>query len=229
MISEIKFINNNSLEKFRFKTLFTKEPETIFWIKKINKKDTLIDIGANVGVYSLFAGKNNIKTFSIEPFQKNYKSLKQNIRLNNLKNVKALNFAISNFKGKAFFNDGGDTRHGSSGGFISKKKILKKDKSINVTTVDNLMKTLKIKNNFHIKIEIDKDLIKLLKGFKKTIKNKKLKSVLIEVEKIEKKEVMAFFKPFMKVLNLEKIVKNHSSNRRAKKNSSIRNIIFSRK
>ena len=37
-------------------------------------------------------------------------------------------------------------------------------------------------------------------------KNKKLKSVLIEVEKIEKKEVMAFFKPFMKVLNLEKIV-----------------------
>ena len=229
MISEIKFINNNSLEKFRFKTIFTKEPETIFWIKKINKKDTLIDIGANVGVYSLYAGKNNIKTFSIEPFQKNYKSLKQNIRLNNLKNVKALNLAISNFKGKAFFNDGGDARYGSSGGFVSKEKILKKDKSIKVTTEDNLIKILKIKNNFHIKIDIDKDLIKLLKGFKETIKNKNLKSVLIEVEKIEKKEVMAFFRPFMKVLNLEKIVKNHSSNRRAKINSSIRNIIFFRK
>ena len=92
-----------------------------------------------------------------------------------------------------------------------------------------MIKTLKIKNNFHIKIDIDEDLIKLLKGFKETIKNNNLKSVLIEVNKIEKKEVMNFFKPFMKVLNLEKIVKNHSSNRRAKINSSIRNIVFYRK
>ena len=57
MGKKIKFINNNSLEEYRFKSLFSKEPETIYWIKKIKRNETLIDIGSNVGIYSLFAGK----------------------------------------------------------------------------------------------------------------------------------------------------------------------------
>ena len=73
------------------------------------------------------------------------------------------------------------------------------------------------------------NLIKLLEGFKNTIKNKKLKSVLIEVDKIEELTVFKFFKPYMKVKNLEKIVKDHSSRRRAKKKSLIKNIVFFRK
>ena len=77
MRKKIKFINNNSLEKYRFKSLFTKEPETIFWIKNFKKNEVLIDVGSNIGIYSLFAGKKEIKTYSIEPFKKNYQSLKK--------------------------------------------------------------------------------------------------------------------------------------------------------
>ena len=226
MGKKIKFINNNSLEEYRFKSLFSKEPETIYWIKKIKRNEILIDIGSNIGIYSLFAGKKKIKTFSIEPFKKNFQSLKKNIKLNRLKNITPLNIAISNFNGKAFFNNGGDNRFGASGGFLSKKKLSHTDKLINVKTLDNLIKEFKIKNNFHVKIDIDKDLVKLLNGFKNSVKNTLLRSVLIETEISEKVKVLKFFKPYMKVLNLEKIVRNHSTNRRKKNKSLIRNIVF---
>ena len=229
MRKKIKFINNNSLEKYRFKSLFTKEPETIFWIKNFKKNEVLIDVGSNVGIYSLFAGKKEIKTYSIEPFKKNYQSLKKNIKLNRLKNIIPLNYAISNFNGKAFFHNGGDNRFGATGGFLSKKKLSNTDKSISVKTLDSLIKKFKIKNNFHVKIDIDVGLLNLLKGFKKSVKNTYLKSVLIEADNREKTKVLKFFKPYMKALKLEKTVKNHSTIRRKKKNSSIRNIVFLRK
>ena len=72
-----KFKSNNSLEKYRFNTLYSKEPETIFWIKQISNKETLIDIGENIGIYSIFAGKNNIKTYGVEPFKKIFLVLKK--------------------------------------------------------------------------------------------------------------------------------------------------------
>ncbi len=221
-----KFKHSNSLEKYRFNTLYSKEPETIFWIKQFRNKETLIDIGANIGIYSIFAGKNNIKTYGVEPFKKNFLSFKKNIKLNKLKNVFALNYAISNFKGKSYFNNGGDARHGSSGGFVSKKRISKNDIIVKVITLDGLIRKLKIKSNFHIKIDIDKNLLELLSGFKKTLRNKNLRSVLIETELSERSAVIKFFKKFMKIDYLEKKVKNHSSVRRTKNNSTVRNILF---
>jgi len=44
------------LPVFRANTLLTKEPETIAWIDTFEPGETLWDIGANVGVYSLYAG-----------------------------------------------------------------------------------------------------------------------------------------------------------------------------
>ena len=126
----------------------------------------------------------------------------------------------------SYFNNGGDGRHGSSGGFISKKRISKNDKIVKVITLDDLIKKLKIKSNFHIKIDIDKNLIDLLNGFKKTVSDKNLRSVLIETELSERSAVIRFFKKFMKIDYLEKKVKNHSSVRRAKNNSNVRNILF---
>ena len=51
----IKFSLKNNSTYYRARTLLTKEPETINWIRKFNKGSTFYDIGANVGVYSLFA------------------------------------------------------------------------------------------------------------------------------------------------------------------------------
>ena len=58
-------------------------------LKFVNPGSNVIDIGANIGVFSIKAGKfkNEVKVFSFEPFPKNFSGLKENIKLNRLENV----------------------------------------------------------------------------------------------------------------------------------------------
>ena len=69
------------------------EPETFEWIRRYLKtEEVLWDIGANIGVFSLYAAlnkENNV--LSIEPSAESYATLNANIRLNGLdKYIKAL-------------------------------------------------------------------------------------------------------------------------------------------
>ena len=56
----------------------SKEPETIDWLKSYFKEDSVLyDIGANIGAYSLVAGKMNDsgRIFSFEPGYSSFSSL----------------------------------------------------------------------------------------------------------------------------------------------------------
>jgi FkbM family methyltransferase len=73
-------------------------------IKRIlNKGDIFIDIGSNVGYYSLLAsslvGKTG-KVYSIEACKETHTLLKNNITLNKLKNIKIENLAVSDSRKK---------------------------------------------------------------------------------------------------------------------------------
>ena len=73
------------------------EKEQLIFLDKICNKDEIthfLDIGANIGYYSLYFKKiNNI--FAFEPNKKNFLRLKENNELNNL-NIKMYNFGLSN-------------------------------------------------------------------------------------------------------------------------------------
>ena len=62
----------------------------------IPNNSVIIDIGANIGVFSIFsAGKSNI-VYSYEPMSDNFRLLEENIKLNKLENrVFALNIGIA--------------------------------------------------------------------------------------------------------------------------------------
>ena len=60
-----------------------KEPETLNWIRGFDADDNLLDIGANIGIYSLYAAYRGIDVISVEPDALNYALLNLNIRLNN--------------------------------------------------------------------------------------------------------------------------------------------------
>jgi FkbM family methyltransferase len=70
---------------------------------KINDDETFVDVGANVGAYSLKIAseyKNKaIKVVAIEAHPENYKTLCKNIEINNFMNVHAINKAVSDHKG----------------------------------------------------------------------------------------------------------------------------------
>ena len=67
-------------------TFEVKEPETLKWIKGFDSDDKLLDIGANIGIYSLYAAYKGIDVIAIEPDALNYALLNLNIRLNNFGN-----------------------------------------------------------------------------------------------------------------------------------------------
>lgn len=75
----------NSLSRWRIKSFSTKEPETLEWIDGIPVGSTVWDIGANIGLYSVYAAKRtNTKVYAFEPSVFNLELLARNIYLNKL-------------------------------------------------------------------------------------------------------------------------------------------------
>ncbi len=82
------------------------EEEQINMIKKfINDDSVIFDIGANIGYHSISLSKfnNKCKIYSFEPIIKTYKYLENNIKNNELKNIKTFNIAFSNNDGEQTF------------------------------------------------------------------------------------------------------------------------------
>ena len=81
----LKFATPNSLCDWRAKTFSTKEPETLEWIDLIPKDSILWDVGANIGLYSIYAAKRrNCKVYAFEPSVFNLELLARNIFTNGL-------------------------------------------------------------------------------------------------------------------------------------------------
>lgn len=73
------------LTNYRYRTFFSKEPETIEWIDNFEKNRVFYDIGANVGLYSIYASIcKNSKVYSFEPSFFNLELLARNIFSNNM-------------------------------------------------------------------------------------------------------------------------------------------------
>ena len=76
------FFVPNQLTQYRVDTFFTKEPETLRWIDNFTKKKKIIfwDIGANIGLYSIYAAlkHQDIEIHSFEPSSSNLRVLSRN-------------------------------------------------------------------------------------------------------------------------------------------------------
>ena len=69
----------------RARSFFDKEPITISWIDNFAKGETLFDIGANLGLYTIYAAVMRTSTVhAFEPEALNYAELNKNIYLNDL-------------------------------------------------------------------------------------------------------------------------------------------------
>lgn len=80
-----RFAVPNSLSKWRINGFSSKEPETLEWIDSISPGAILWDIGANIGLYSVYAAmKANCKVYAFEPSVFNLELLARNIYLNKL-------------------------------------------------------------------------------------------------------------------------------------------------
>lgn len=80
----LSWLTPNTHCAWRVETLMTKETDTIAWINAMEPGDTLYDVGANMGQYSLLAAKRGIHVHAFEPESQNFALLCRNIALNKL-------------------------------------------------------------------------------------------------------------------------------------------------
>ena len=76
--------------------------ETALMESQINIDGVFVDVGANIGYYSLLMAKICKKVYAIEPDAECFEILKKNVEENNLKNVVLLKMAASNKKEKKY-------------------------------------------------------------------------------------------------------------------------------
>lgn len=191
---DVIFYTPTVLAKLRATTLETKEPDTLEWIKGFNPDEILLDIGANVGMFTIWAAKTRgVQVYAFEPESQNFALLYRNIVLNDLgKNVigycaalsDEVKFALLHLKGFR----GGTSGH-SFGESVSEDLQPREapyTQGCFSTTLDSLVSAKAIPLPTHIKIDVDGFEHKVIAGAKKTLKNPGVKSVLIEINpKIE--------------------------------------------
>ena len=62
----------------------TKETKILHWIDSFLPEDMFLDLGANVGVFAIFAALNKTNFIAVEPDKLNFALLNKNIIKNNL-------------------------------------------------------------------------------------------------------------------------------------------------
>jgi len=229
------------LERYRVESIFEKEPETIAWIdswKASEQEKVFYDIGANIGIYSLYAAQTAKKTniFSFEPVSNNYLALQSNVWLNQATNVYPFNIALSKEnKIKNLYLS--DLRVGNSGAQIDAPLNEKgeayhpqKVEKVLSLSVDQLIKNFDLPTPNYIKIDVDGHETDILNGMADTLKNSELKSILIEFNNETEYEYWGakFFEYGLTIDHSLDDLPNHSGIRRQQKGSPARNYIFKR-
>lgn len=175
----------NELILWRIDTFHDKEPETLKWIEEMESNSTFFDIGANIGLYSIYAAKKGLNVFSFEPEALNYSELTKNVYLNKLSNIKPVNLALSSNEQFVTF-----TTSSQLAGTANQESDLTQRKNLITattqtsfgTSVDKLIETYAFPFPNYIKIDVDGPELEIIRGMKKTIANKELRSVLIEID-----------------------------------------------
>ncbi|MDD4353376.1 MAG: FkbM family methyltransferase [Candidatus Nanoarchaeia archaeon] len=134
---------------------------------KLKKGDTVLDLGAFFGSFSIIAAKKvgpSGKVIAYEPDKRNFEILKQNVKESGLKNIVIVNKAI--FDKKATLN----LSSSFSSSNLFNKNLLNTNK-IQADTIDNELKRLNIKKVDFVKMDVEGAEIEVMNGAKNNLKN----------------------------------------------------------
>ena len=185
----IFYATPNNTTRWRVESLFTKEPCTIDWIAGFGSGEVLVDIGANVGMYTIWAAKTRgARVFAFEPESQNYAVLNRNILMNGIGGqAKAYCLALSNESGLSELHLS-ETSIGGSCHSLGEQVDFRHQPMKPVFSqgcvaarLDDLVAAGVVPLPDYIKIDVDGFEPKVIAGAARVIREKKVKSLLIEV------------------------------------------------
>ena len=142
-----------------------------YLVKKHIKKDFIvIDAGANIGIFSIFASLFAKHIYAFEPETNNFEKLKKHISNLNLKNVSCLELGLGNLdKTSLLCKNNINTLSHSIIDSDFYLKSTKDTEEVKLTSLDNFMKKKNIDHVDFIKIDVEGYEIKVLRGAKSVI------------------------------------------------------------
>jgi FkbM family methyltransferase len=145
---------------------------------RLLKEDTVVDAGANIGVFTIACAHKVRRVISIEPEPENYCILSEVIQVNEVKNVIAINKGLSDKSGTASIAGAGGTAHilEAEGGPVA------------ISTLDQILEDLGENKVDVLKMDIEGFEYKALSAYKNL---SSLRELILEVHSRELLEQVA--------------------------------------
>ena len=174
---KLTFRTGNGRLLWRAKSLLTEEPLMITWIRSMHRDDVVLDVGANVGIYTIPIAKRVQTVYACELDPLNIAILKENMFLNAVtENVVVLPFACGDsakivdvkFRDLAY----GDALQLIEGGDPQNTRLGHQNHSSKVVqfSLDDIFVKLDLARPNKVKIDVDGNEITVLQGMKDLIR-----------------------------------------------------------
>jgi FkbM family methyltransferase len=171
----------------------TREPETLAWIESFETPCRFWDVGANIGVFSLYAGlRPGVEVYAFEPAAASYAALCRNIEANDLGDrVLAYCLALSDRTQLGSLNLSGTNAGSVFNAFDSNVDCFGSEIGVVFRqgmvgfSVDGLRRSFGLPAPNYIKIDVDSTEERVLAGAFETLRDPNLRSVLIELEEAD--------------------------------------------
>jgi FkbM family methyltransferase len=179
----------------------SREPQTLEWIDGFQPGDVLWDIGANLGIYALYAGKRgDIDVLAFEPSPASYAALCANVAENRIDRVRAYCIALGERTGLGVLNMS-ETYPGSVYNAFEQRidmmgrelSIARRQAGVGISA-DDLIEHFGAPAPNHIKLDVDSTEIAILRGAARLLQQPALTSLLVEnaaVETAQNREIDA--------------------------------------
>jgi FkbM family methyltransferase len=168
----------------------TREPETLAWIESFETPCRFWDVGANIGVFSLYAGlRSGIDVRAFEPAAASYAALCGNIQANELGHaVQAYCVALSDRNQLSSLNLSGINAGSVFNAFDSSEDCF--GNKIGVVcrqgmvgfALDGFRRLFGLPAPNYLKVDVDSTEERILAGASETLRDPELRSVLLELE-----------------------------------------------
>jgi len=184
---KISYRNFGPITRWRANASLSKEKNTIKWINTFQENSRLLDVGAHMGIFSLYAARvMNCDVVSIEPSAITSAILNLNISDNNLgEKIMPISVAVGSKRelNKYFFTS--KSLDAGCGHPFDPINTRGEDYNPKMTQGISIIKLDDIYSNFgsfdQLKIDIDGHEISCLNGAEKLLGSDQLKSILIEL------------------------------------------------
>ena len=201
--TNLEFCSPNRMNFYRIETFSTKEPDTLNWIDDFKKEKVFWDIGANVGLYTVYAAlRRKCRVVAFEPSVFNLELLSRNLYLNGLhQQVTLLPLALADKMGRNLLRmtstewGGALSTFGADVGWDGHSIQEVFAFSTYGLSMDQAVEVLGMPAPHFIKMDVDGIEHLILEGGDKYLNHKKVKSLSIEINENFKEQ-------YDKVLNL---------------------------